>query len=352
MILNFASLLCTSLFVGAWSLNYNEAIYVIKANVKSYDTLQGGGLCDKNDCCTISETNSCDLDSFAKDKSMLVLPGGETRCIFSTSTEFAFQVIPGDTDKLLFYFQGGGACWDKASTVTIPMCTTDSSPSGLNGIFDRTNAANTYRDYTVVQVLYCSGDIHGTPCPLPPPRSCPDIHVILTALCMDISNGEITLCVCYVCVVLWTGGNTVRPYDDSAGEPVQQKGLANAQAVLDWVVQQQQNGKLAASLSDLVVMGCSAGSIGAQLWSNQITSSIQWKKVLTPPHSPVPLKSLLSVFVPFLVCFNSISCPCRVLAGCSGSGLLRGGVPPRLPGPVGLQLRLLLFRFSQPGPLR
>ncbi|CAE7623932.1 unnamed protein product, partial [Symbiodinium microadriaticum] len=145
------------------------------------------------------------------------------------------------TDKLLFYFQGGGACWDKASTVTVPLCTTDSSPSGLNGIFDRTNTANAYRDYTVVQVLYCSGDIHG--------------------------------------------GNTVRPYDDSAGEPVQQKGIANGQAVLDWVVLQQQTGKLAATLNDLVVMGCSAGSIGAQLWSNQITSAVKWNKAAVVPDS-------------------------------------------------------------------
>lgn len=161
MILNFSSLLFASLFTGAAGLSYHEAIDAIKTDLKGYETLGGQGLCDRNDCCTISETNSCSLDAFAKDKSMLVLPGGETRCIFSTSTEFAFQVIPGDTDKLLFYFQGGGACWDKVSTVTVPLCTTDASPSGLNGIFDRSNLDNAYRDYTVVQVLYCSGDIHG-----------------------------------------------------------------------------------------------------------------------------------------------------------------------------------------------
>ena len=79
--------------------------------------------------------------------------------------------------------------------------------------------------------------------------------------------------------VIQTGGNTVRDYDDSNGEPVQQKGLANGQAVLDWVKEQQEIGTLEADLTDLVVMGCSAGSIGAQLWSNQITSTLKWKKV-------------------------------------------------------------------------
>jgi hypothetical protein len=78
---------------------------------------------------------------------------------------------------------------------------------------------------------------------------------------------------------LHVGGNTVRPYDDSNGVPVEQKGIANAQATLDWVKQQQATGKLAANLADLVVMGCSAGSIGAQLWSNQIVSGLKWSKV-------------------------------------------------------------------------
>jgi hypothetical protein len=162
MIRSIATLVgVSSLFSGAVGLSYHEAIDHIKTDLKGYETLGGRELCDKNECCTISETNSCNLDTFPKDQSMLVLPGGETRCIFSTSTEFAFQVIPGDSDKLLFYFQGGGACWDKVSTVTLPLCTTDSSPSGLNGIFDRTNVDNKYRDYTIVQVLYCSGDIFG-----------------------------------------------------------------------------------------------------------------------------------------------------------------------------------------------
>lgn len=49
-------------------------------------------LCKTNKCCTISESESCAITGFTKDESTLVLPGGETRCIFSTSTPFAFQV--------------------------------------------------------------------------------------------------------------------------------------------------------------------------------------------------------------------------------------------------------------------
>jgi hypothetical protein len=64
------------------------------------------------DSCIVGDESPCDLSSFTKDRSTVVYPGGDTRCIFSSSTPFGFQVIRGDSDKLLFDFQGGGACWD------------------------------------------------------------------------------------------------------------------------------------------------------------------------------------------------------------------------------------------------
>ncbi len=104
----------------------------------------GSPLCVKNSCCNVTTTETCSISNFPKDQSTLVLPGGETRCIYSYSTPFAFQVIPGDSDKLLFYFQGGGACWDKATTDD-PLCTTDVVPQFLVGVFDKQS----------LQVSYC-----------------------------------------------------------------------------------------------------------------------------------------------------------------------------------------------------
>eukprot|EP00981_Chlorochromonas_danica_P003179 scaffold633_cov288-Ochromonas_danica.AAC.14 len=175
-----------------------------------------------------------------KDSSTLVLPGGETRCIFSYSTPFAFQVIPGDTDKLLFYFQGGGACWDEYSTKA-GLCTTDVAPQSPVGVFDRSNSENRFKDFTIVHVIYCSGDVHG--------------------------------------------GNTIRSYNDAQGVPVQQKGLANAQSALDWVNQEVKAGHLASTFSDVVVMGCSAGSIGAQLWAQQVLNSLSYTRAAVVPDS-------------------------------------------------------------------
>jgi hypothetical protein len=80
-------------------------------------------------------------------------------------------------------------------------------------------------------------------------------------------------------------GNTTRPYDDAAGNPVIQSGYYNARATLDWIIQQQEKGYIASTLSQLVVMGCSAGSIGAQMWGNKILTSLRWKTSAVVPDS-------------------------------------------------------------------
>jgi hypothetical protein len=208
--------------------------------VKSYSNAATKDICSTNACCNITNSEGCSISGFPKDKTTLVLPGGETQCIFSDSTPFAFQVIPGDSDKLLFYFQGGGACWDETST-KLGFCTSDVSPQQPVGIFDRSNTNNAFRSYTIVHVLYCSGDVHA--------------------------------------------GNSTRPYTDRKGKPVVQAGVANTRATLNWVQEQMKAARLSSTLSDLVVMGCSAGSMGAQLWAQEILKTLPYKRAAVVPDS-------------------------------------------------------------------
>jgi hypothetical protein len=72
--------------------NYEEAKRVIQDYVRSYDRGVGKDMCDKYTCCTMSGSQSCSISNFQRDSSTLVLPGGNTRCIFSDSTPYAFQV--------------------------------------------------------------------------------------------------------------------------------------------------------------------------------------------------------------------------------------------------------------------
>jgi hypothetical protein len=121
----------------ASALSEQEAYATIRSSFAEQQRVDARSLCSANTCCNITTSEACPLSDMKKDSTTLVLPGGNTRCIFSDSSPFAFQVIPGDSDKLLFYFQGGGGCWNKLSTSPVPMCTTDSSPADLSGAFDR-----------------------------------------------------------------------------------------------------------------------------------------------------------------------------------------------------------------------
>lgn len=117
-----------SIFSLATGIDFDEAKRIIKTDVAKYWSEDTSSLCERHECCTITSSEECNLRNFKKDVTSLIYPGGRTRCIFSTSTDFSFQIIPGDTDKVLFYFQGGGACWNKETTIDDTLCSTDATP--------------------------------------------------------------------------------------------------------------------------------------------------------------------------------------------------------------------------------
>jgi hypothetical protein len=81
------------------------------------------------------------------------------------STYFFF-VRPGAPDKLMLYFNGGGACWraEECDPRARPSYTmradTANDPAMASGLFDVGNAANPVRDFTMVFVPYCTADVH------------------------------------------------------------------------------------------------------------------------------------------------------------------------------------------------
>ena len=79
---------------------------------------------------------------------------------------FAFRVRPGLPDKVMIFLNGGGACWraqecDPKGKPTYTM-TVDSANdvSVRSGLLDVANDANPVRDYTMVFIPYCTGDVH------------------------------------------------------------------------------------------------------------------------------------------------------------------------------------------------
>ncbi|KAG6609347.1 Carbohydrate esterase [Phytophthora cinnamomi] len=206
--------------------------------------------------CTLSESETCAVESFAslsEDGSVLVYPGGNTRCAFddysdpvtgfTTNSTYFFQVFPNtnhDKSKLMIFFQGGGGCTDENTCAFGLECslaenaffTTVATVRGA-GVIDRSMVDNMFKDWNVVFVPYCTGDVH-------------------------------------------TGNKVFPPFESgiekSLGNPqclgknfsMHMNGYNNSKSALDWARQNFPD------VDNLVVGGASAGSLGAQFFSAQI----------------------------------------------------------------------------------
>jgi len=94
-----------------------------------------------------------------------ISPGGNTKCFHGT--DYAFMVRKGTINKLVFEFEGGGACWSEL-TCGLGSCTQTVDPQGevsmLNGknsgMHDGDNDKNPFKEWYHVYIPYCTCDIH------------------------------------------------------------------------------------------------------------------------------------------------------------------------------------------------
>ncbi|MCE9577715.1 MAG: pectinacetylesterase family protein [Deltaproteobacteria bacterium] len=94
------------------------------------------------------------------------VPVDGTLCADGSAT--GIGVNPGTSADLVFYLQGGGACFNAASCASVANpngfgateMTAVVSDYGNSGIFDRADPANPLKDATFVFVPYCTGDVH------------------------------------------------------------------------------------------------------------------------------------------------------------------------------------------------
>ncbi|NJK33313.1 MAG: hypothetical protein HC927_13430 [Deltaproteobacteria bacterium] len=80
----------------------------------------------------------------------------DTRCMDGTPAGFGVSYNP-DSPNVMIYLEGGGACFNDTCDFTafnIPFI----PPS--DGIFSRDNNNNPVKDWTMIYVPYCTGDIH------------------------------------------------------------------------------------------------------------------------------------------------------------------------------------------------
>jgi Pectinacetylesterase len=97
-----------------------------------------------------------------------VVPGGDCQC--ADGSEFAFWERRADPTKVVFFLDGGGACYDAASCAFTGLSNPGEAeydwsiygddPSRDGGIFDFARADNPFRDYSFIFVPSCTGDLH------------------------------------------------------------------------------------------------------------------------------------------------------------------------------------------------
>jgi hypothetical protein len=92
--------------------------------------------------------------------------GEKLRPTCAYGTPYAFFVKRGTVNKLMYYFQGGGACFNaftcSPSVKPFDDAVTDGdNPAGYTtGFANLDNPDNPFRDWNAVFVSYCTGDIH------------------------------------------------------------------------------------------------------------------------------------------------------------------------------------------------
>ena len=151
---------------------------------------------------------------------MKILAGGKTRC--ARGGPYAFWLRKGDPERLLVFFQGGGGCFDQRTCAVGSTWFDDRVDAGddpkLNGgILDLDDARNPFKDWSVVYIPSCTGDVH-------------------------------------------VGSRTVR----YGRITVQQYGWVNAQAALRRAYRDVPEPKT------VLVAGCSAGSVGSAFHADSI----------------------------------------------------------------------------------
>ncbi len=148
-----------------------------------------------------------------------------------TDPAFRFWARRGGGDGLVVYFDGGGACWDGASCAQARRASDagdwgealykaellpGDDPRGMEGLFDLEDERNPVRDWSMVFVPYCTGDVHA-------------------------------------------GSNTARYANPETGEAyaIQHRGADNFRVVLEWIRDNFD------APDQLLVTGSSAGAYGA-----------------------------------------------------------------------------------------
>lgn len=107
---------------------------------------------------TVFPTTGQPLDAADGKWSYHEFPG--TSCRLGTGQAGVTVFRNKASKKVMFFFEGGGACFDADSCGANPSAIDDKDKGGpTGGLFDRAKAENPVKDWNFVYVPYCTGDV-------------------------------------------------------------------------------------------------------------------------------------------------------------------------------------------------
>ncbi len=91
--------------------------------------------------------------------------GEDLKPLCSKGTPYSFFYKRGTVNKLLMYYQGGGACWSDTTCWVANTFKNEAGPGDNpdlvgTGFADMNDPRNPFKDWHVVFVSYCTGDVH------------------------------------------------------------------------------------------------------------------------------------------------------------------------------------------------
>lgn len=87
------------------------------------------------------------------------VPFPDAKCRDGSTARVEVNASPG-SDDLVIFLEGGGSCWNSIACGGNPANIQPLGVSHATGVFDRGNSANPVKDWNMVYVPYCTGDVH------------------------------------------------------------------------------------------------------------------------------------------------------------------------------------------------
>ncbi len=112
--------------------------------------------------CRLDNRGACGEPVTGEGSAWVWYPVEGTQCQDGSSTGFAVR-IGTEPGKVMFYLEGGGACYNNWSCENIFASSytgDDFSQREDRSVFDTEDAINPFRAWTHVYIPYCSGDLH------------------------------------------------------------------------------------------------------------------------------------------------------------------------------------------------